>query len=172
MKLKLKYFNKSQLAIFILIILMIIILFVFLISTNFDNKIEKIDSNKNKLTQDMDSKILSIKDTVDFCLKKELRTAAILSGSRGGYIFSRENEFYFPGVNYYNYSFLRNQEINSNDIYQRVLIYKNLNRTYFPELDNITSGSAYNHTIKEDFERYILDGFLTCLNLDEIKLRG
>ena len=94
---KFKFATKTQISIFILVAIMIIFLFIFLINNNSSNNSKKIEENKNTVLEDSNSKLLNLKDSVDYCFEKQLRKAVIIAGTRGGFIYDN-GEYYFSGV--------------------------------------------------------------------------
>ena len=172
--------KKSQVTIFLIIAVIIIILFLFLINTNKFNKENTLETAKTNSNLEGNDKLLLIKQNIDSCFKRQLRRATIIAGLRGGYIYN-SNEYYAPGIllkNSYPNELLGNLKLNTNFLNGNVLMFSQV-EPYTPRInsnyiiDNGTINTTiYPKSIKEEFETFILNEFLTCINLESYKDLG
>lgn len=164
---------KTQISIFILISVMIVLLLFFLLNIDVESKENQIQDNKDLIYSTEDSDVYLLKDNVDYCLEKELKRAIVISGTRGGFIYKKPNENYLPGVlpiDIYKSNFLSNLEISSSYLSERTLVYTSQFEVNAPPLE--VNNSNYVHSVKEDMQRFILNEFLSCIDIDSIKSRG
>lgn len=162
----------TQISIFILIAIMIIFLIVFLINTDVNTKKEVIEKNKDTLNSNSDSNIINLKDNIDSCMEKELKKALIIAGAKGGFIYEN-NEYSFPGVlpiNVYPNTFLANLGLTSNYLSKNTLVYTS-ELLSIPKLED-KSFSKFNDTIKQEMEKFILNEFMMCIDIEGMKDRG
>ncbi len=158
--------SKSQIAIFIIIAIIIIILFIFLITYSFDK--EKPSSVTHQTIT-----LPAIKENVDSCLERQLKRALIIAGMQGGFIYKQNAEYYLPSSlpdDSYNSDFLDNFEININK-FNSTLVHSH-HQVYSPYEAIDTENFYYKHSIKEDFEKFILDEFVACIDLKEYENEG
>jgi len=163
--------SKSQISIFILTIIIVIFLFIFLFSSNFENKKTDLKKSKTQILSETNNKLFPLKDNVDYCLKRQVKKALIISGMHGGFIYDK-GEYYSPSVilqDTYHKKLVTNLDLNWNNLIEKVLIQSDYS-VYVPNINN--NGTIYTHTIKEDYEKFILDEFLKCINLDKYKSAG
>lgn len=163
--------------IFVIVAFVVLILFLFMIFTSVsDKRNEVIDNNR-----DNGETLLPIKENVDFCLKNELRRALLIAGNKGGFIYE-DGEYYTESV-LVNYSdeFLTNMDLNSNNLLKTLVhsqysVYSpSINRT-LEIIRDTGSGTEeiviYGHTIEEDFEIFLNDNFMRCMDLDRYEKQG
>jgi len=171
--------NKVQISIFILIAVMITFLIIFLVNTEVEDKVQVIEKNKelSDSGSNLDSNFIGLKESVDSCLEKELKKSLIIAGARGGFIYDG-GEYYFPGVwpnNLYSDSTIKNLGLTSSYLSKSTLVYSRDVPDYIPRYNSndIYFGSKYfERTIDEDLKRFILNGFIDCLDIEGIKERG
>jgi len=180
--------KKSQISIFIIIALMIIFLISFLIVSNNDSKKQNIQDSNIDNNLNNNPSLLPLKDTIDNCLKLELKKATIISGYRGGFIYDTSNsnnhEYYISGINLprnldYNFNLLQNFDLNKNYLSKNVLVYSQKS-LYVPRLDSdyiinrgqVNQNIIYSKSIKDDYKNFIFFNILKCLNFDNYKNKG
>lgn len=177
---------KSQLSIFILLAVFIIILLVFLFSSAQQNQKTQIDSSSQQATSNSQG-YENLVEEVDYCLLQTLRKATIIGGYLGGYIYSNpyekgELEQYSSSVLFSNYyqdgDFLADMGINQNYLYENTLFY-HTTKFHTPPLkegisyeENGVRVVEYSRGIEDDFERYILDNIMSCLDLSKYESQG
>ncbi|MCA9459058.1 MAG: hypothetical protein KC550_00755 [Nanoarchaeota archaeon] len=174
--------GRSQIGIFILIALMIIILLIFLIYYSNLEKESNIEDTKKTQNGETDSKLNALKDNVDFCLERQIKKALVISGAKGGFIYE-QGEYYFPSVttdHFYDPKLANMLNLDYSYLTGGVLVHSAY-EVYTPNLNStksffdVKSGEniiVYNHSIKGDFEKYILDEFLDCIMLEAVEIRG
>ena len=172
-KSKLKNSN-GQISIFIIVVVIVILLFLFLVFMNFDDNVTK-DNIKNS-----GEDLKPLKDNIDYCLEKQLKRALIISGLKGGFIYDN-GEYYSPSAvpdNTYNGDFISNLNLNWNNILFYTLIHSQT-EVYSPLISGTLSLSRdtgieqiYSHSIEEDFEKFVLDEFIKCVNLESYEKEG
>ncbi len=160
--------KKGQISIFIIIGIIILLLFVFLISGNFGSKKKNLAEEPGK--DDDLTKLNPLNTNIDFCLEKQLKRALIIAGIRGGFLYKKD-EYYLPTgpTVTYNQDFLSNMNINVNSMKTMVHLYKDV---YSPIYALNKTNEYYNQTIVDNFESYVLDEFLECLNLKDYEEQG
>lgn len=166
--------NKMQISIFILISVMVIFLLFFLVNVNIGDKQREIEKNKDIVYSDSSSKGIMLKDNIDYCLEKELKKAVIIAGTRGGFVYKKDDERYLPGVlpiGIYPNTFLSNLDLTSSYLSERALVYTSQSDVHIPSLEN-SSNSNFNHSVKEDMERFIFNEFLKCIDINSMKEKG
>ena len=170
-------YKGGQISIFLIIALVLIIGFTWIVSGDAEQKI------KDPILVKETVKSVSLptdflKRNVDMCLKTRLKRATVMAGLRGGFVFNRDGlrENYLKNhldlAKYYNEEYLVKYQSNV-EYSNQVLIWDNIktsipkiNYTYYELNDNYEinySAPQFNHTIKEDFENYILIGLQDCL---------
>lgn len=168
--------SKGQISVFIVMSIIILILFIFMIFYSFTK-------DKEPLNQDYknhEAEIQVIKEKIDFCLQRELRRALIISGVRGGFIYDG-GEYYSPSSipsNTYNSEFISNMDLNWNYLQFNTLVHSQSD-VFSPLIDSHLSinesgviTEIYSHSIKEDFEKFILDEFIKCDGLKNLEDLG
>jgi hypothetical protein len=168
--------KNSQISIFITISIIILFLFVFMIFYNFSDKKEPL----NEDFKNTDAQVSAIKEKIDYCLQRELRRALIIAGVRGGFIYDK-GEYYSPSsipAGTYNSEFISNMDLNWNYLQFSTLIHSQSD-VFSPLLNDKLSindsgviTEVYTHSIKDDFEKFILDEFIKCESLDDIEELG
>lgn len=165
-----KLSKKGQIAIFLIIGVIIISLLVFLFSFDANEKKDEVHSEKKQSTAASggnDNKLSFLKDNIDFCLKKQLIRATIISGARGGFIYDKGEDYIGNVWNLYDNRFLTNVDISVNEL-KEAMVFSNTDLNY----TGIESNGPHSHSIKEDFEKYILVNFLDCIDFDGLKEKG
>jgi hypothetical protein len=168
MKLNFLRLNKSQVTIFIILIIILIFLFIFLFASNFEDRSNHLESEKKPLESISNDEINSVKNQVDYCLQKELKKALIISGLRGGFIYDKGEE-YVSGIippDTYDFKLISNLGLNYNNLKSKTLLFNGY-ELKIPLIDSklkIGENIIYNHSIKEDFDTFIFNNFLKCIN--------
>jgi hypothetical protein len=165
-----KFFNnfKGQIAIFVLIAVLIVFLMVFLMFSKVDSKEDNLELDKDKILLEDDSKLDVLKNKIDHCLSMQLKRATIVSGLRGGFIYD-EGEYYFPGTiasESYSRIFISNMDLNWNFLRSGTLVHSHA-QVYTPGVDE--NVFMYEHSIREDMQRFVMKGFMKCLNFDDVQ---
>ena len=171
--------KKAQIGIFVLVALIVIVLLVFLLSGNISEKREEVSNQgdiavANPNTDDL----YLIQDSLNYCLERETRRALVIAGFRGGFLFDNDG-YYTNSVsisNTYNDAFIQNLGLNWNNLFYQTLVHSQAEvySPYPPEdiRRNNFDGSTYSQSIKEDFEKFVLDGVITCMELDKFEEKG
>lgn len=152
---------------------MIISLLFFLITFSVDKKTNIITKETNLESSNTNNKLFPLKDNVDFCLEKNLRRALIIAGARGGFIYDNSGRYTtktFIPDNTYNDFLIINLDLNWNNLLSKTLVYYSDTTTApYPPEDLLKKNNAkiFNSSIKEDFEKFMLNEFINCIDLEE-----
>lgn len=168
---------KAQISVFIILGVIIILFMSYLIFFNSSEK-SKIFNNDNKDTQ---LEILPLKENIDFCLEKQVRRALIIGGIKGGFIYDN-GEYYSPSSipkNTYNGDFIANMNLNWNNLLYSTLVHHqtsvfspNLNSNLVLDKGDGIEEVVYKYSVKEEFEKFILDEFVKCVDLQSYEKQG
>ena len=157
---------------------MIIFLIVFLVNTEVEDKINVIEENKDmsSSSSNLDSNFIGLKESVDSCLEKELKKSLIIAGARGGFIYDN-GEYYFPGVwpdNLYSDNTIKNLGLTSSYLSKSTLVYSRGDNGFVPALDEKEENPSKNfeYTIKDEIQRFVLNEFIKCIDMQSIRDRG
>lgn len=168
--------KKSQLSIFIIISLIIVFLLIFLFYLSFSDERKKVDGFESPGS----AELVPLKEQIDFCLDRQLRRATLISGVRGGYLYDKGEYYTVSAIPKGTYppEFISNMDLNWNNLLFKSLIHSQT-AVYSPKLDDdyiLTSGGEemviYDRGIKEDFENFILDEFVKCIDFENLENKG
>lgn len=140
---------------------------IFLFSRDTQQKQDTIEISKTQITSENNDKLITLKGKIDYCLDKQLKRAVIIAGLKGGFIYDK-GEYYFPGTiptNTYSKKFISNLDLNWNNLQSQTLVHSQA-QVYTPGIETTTS--LYEHSIKEDIEKFISIEFLKCLEFENI----
>lgn len=165
---------SGQISIFILVAVMIFILFFFLIFSQNKAKTENLNSVTVKTTGASKSPLFPLSDRVESCVGQELQKVLLIAGIRGGYPLYHDNYRYISGAippETYNAPMLEHIGLSSLDLASKTLLHVQ-DIPVFPKLgqDNPKNGTnsvVYTISVKDEFERYMYDSVLDCVNLTE-----
>lgn len=171
--------NLGQLSIFILVSLMVLVLLVSIIFFSSSDEKKVLEESKASANTFHPS-IIPIKEHIDFCLEKQLRRALIVGGLKGGFIYDH-GEYYSPSAipdDTYDDGFIANMDLNWNNLLFKTLIHSQSD-VYSPKINssfsitvNNTQREIYSASIKEDFERFIYEEFIECVDFESFKSNG
>ena len=179
--------SLGQISIFIILSISIIFLLSFLIFSNFETKKNNLENSKSAVEPTIKD-LRFIKDRFDYCLNLGLKKATIVSGLRGGLIYSK-NESYMSGtipIGTYdhdlltksfnlNWNSLKSRTLINYDVIQGFPLYNSTNVITYP-IDDDTNNNIveynFTHSIEEDFNKFIIVEFYNCLNLKQFEQEG
>lgn len=170
--------KKSQIAIFILLSIFVLSLMVFLISSDFSNRTQTITQpTENVLINQNSDTLQLIQDSLDYCLQLETRKALMLAGARGGFIYDNGGEYISSSSTPSAYSDILVSNIGLNWaslFYQTLLTSQREVYSPFPpeQIRRKSISEDFSASIKEDFEKFILEGVISCMRLEEFENRG
>ena len=170
--------KKSQISFFVIIFMFLIVFVFFMINVNKDNSINKVREVKKKTENkvvEIDPNLL--KNKVNECLEQSLTRALIISGLRGGFITKENGENLggktFRYINKYTENSYNNDIFSSLNIKTdklSTLLWLGKYSNFFP--DNLKDKNPYKYSIKEDFEKFIKNDTLSCINFTNFKKKG